>query len=139
MPIPAPPNGLAPPRQLKEVPNMVQPAANSIEAQMPGVTSDPGNISSLQKQADIINGQGLADSLYDPPVPPPEKTIKSGFTDMRAGIANDNLITRICCFIAGLLIIILICYTIKCGGFSNMFKARGRGLTSLFKMPVLFR
>ncbi len=139
MPSPSPPNGLAPPRPRNEVPTMIQPSANSIEAQMPGASSDSGNISSLQKQADIINGQGLADSLYDPPVPPPEKFIKSGFVDMHAGIANDNLMTRICCFLAGLLIIILICYSIKCGGFSNMFKARGRGLTSLFKMPVLFR
>ncbi len=137
MSIPAPPNGLAPPRPRNEVPRMIQPAANSIDAQMPGAKSDSGNVSNIQKQADIINGQGVADSLYDPPVPPPESS--SGFTDMKAGIATDNIMMRICCFIAGLLIIILICYTIHCGGFSNMIKSRGRGLSSLFKMPRLFR
>ncbi len=121
----------APPRALTEVPKQVQPVINSPEAQMPGVQNDPNSIAAIAKKAQVLQGQSITDSMYDPPLPPPAGGTASGFTNYGPGIARDNMWSRIILFITFLAIIYLI--ATLCSGNSIRY------IISKFKIPRLFR
>ncbi len=120
----------APPRALTEVPKQVQPVINSPEAQMPGVQNDPNSIAAIAKKAQVMQGQSITDSMYDPPLPPAGGSA-SGFTNYGPGIAHDNMWSRIILFIVFLAIIYLVANL--CSGNSIRY------IISKFKIPRLFR
>jgi hypothetical protein len=121
----------APPRALTEVPKQVQPIINSPEAQMPGVQNDPNSVASIAKKAQVLQGQSITDSMYDPPLPPPAGTSASGFTNYGPGVAHDNLWSRIILFIAFLAIIYLVATLCSKGSINTIIPK--------FKIPRLFR
>ncbi len=118
----------APPRALTEVPKQVQPVINSPEAQMPGVNNDPNSIAAIAKKAQVMQGQSITDSMYDPPLPPAGT---SGFTNYGPGIAHDNMLSRLIMFIAVLAIIYIVSVLCSGSSFSNIIPK--------FKIPRLFR
>jgi hypothetical protein len=128
---PATAQSMPPQTKEKDVPREVQPSATSADSQMASTTNDPNSIGNLMKQTEVMNGQATANSLYDPPVPPPQN---SGFVDAGFVEGNDmiNIITVILICVGILLII---------GIFWNMNRSSsGRCAFSLpFKMPRLFR
>lgn len=119
----------APPRALTEVPKQVQPVINSPEAQMPGIENDPNSIAAIAKKAQVLQGQSITDSMYDPPLPPPAGS--SGFKNYDAGIAYDNLWSRIIIFIAILAIIYVVARLCSGGSLSYIIPK--------FKIQRLFR
>lgn len=135
---PATAQSMPPATKEKDVPTEVQPSATSPDSQMASVNNDPNSISNLMKQTEIMNGQATANSLYDPPVPPPisdgfsvrPPAVLTGFVDINNPI--KNILTRILIGVGILLII---------GMIWNIYRHRSsRCAFSLpFKMPRLFR
>jgi len=121
---PATAQSMLPQTKEKDIPTQVQPSATSPDSQMASVTNDPNSIGNLMKQTEVMNGQATANSLYDPPVPPPQN---SGFVDLKNPIENIITIILIC---VGMLLIIGIIWNMD----------RPKCAFSLpFKMPRLFR
>jgi hypothetical protein len=131
-----PASSLDRPPQQNEVPTSIQPELNDPAMQMAGQKEDPNSIASLSAKSQIQQGQAVADSRYDPKVEPSGS--KAPFMDYSPGIAKDNIKTRIIFFIAGLLLIVFICWYVSP---SNTFKGLQSlcGLGSLIKLPRLFR
>ncbi len=110
-----------PPRAVSEVPTMVLPVANDPEMQMRGSQQDPTSIASISAKTQVLQGQSIADSVYDAPVPPARKAgAVSGFQNGN-GVNNisDNLLMKICCLVIALLLITGICYFVGCGSSFN--------------------
>ncbi len=106
------------PAQQNEVPTMVQPELNDPAMQMSGQKEDPNSIASLATKSQVQQGQAVADSRYDPKVEPSGSnasggSLKAPFTDYSPGIAKDNIKTRIIFFIAGIILIIFICWYVS--------------------------
>jgi hypothetical protein len=127
-----------PPRAVSEVPTMVLPIANDPEMQMRGSQQDPSSIASISAKTQVLQGQSIADSIYDAPVPPARKAgapTVSGFQNRSNGgiqIYNvtDNLFTKICCLIIAIALILIISYVITSKGsiksgsmFGSMYKS----------------
>ena len=122
------------PSTQNEVPTMVQPELNDPAMQMQGQKEDPNSIAALATKSQVQSGQAVADSRYDPKV----ERSGSGFLDYSPGIAKDNIKTRIIFFIAGLLLIVFICWYISP---SNTFSGLRSicGFMPFNKMTRLFR
>ena len=120
---PATAQSMPPATKEKDVPTEVQPSATSPDSQMASVNNDPNSIGNLMKRTEIMNGQATANSLYDPPVPPP---ISDGFS------VNPikNILTRILIGVGILLIIGII--------WKGTYRPRC-AFSLPFKMPRLFR
>lgn len=112
------------PPQQNEVPTMVQPELNDPAMQMSGQKEDPNSIASLATKSQVQQGQAVADSRYDPKVEPsgsglqgtasPNASgLQAPFTDYSPGIAKDNIKTRIIFFIAGIILIIFLCWYVS--------------------------
>ena len=102
----------APPRAVSEVPTMVLPVANDPEMQMRGSQQDPTSIASISAKTQVLQGQSVADSIYDAPVPPARKAganTVSGFQNA-SGVSDitDNLLMKICCLIIAVALIFII-------------------------------
>ncbi len=128
-----------PPRAVSEVPTMVLPVANDPEMQMRGSQQDPTSIASLSAKTQVLQGQSIADSIYDAPVPPARKAgggAVSGFQNGN-GVNNitDNLLMKICCLIIALILIGVICFFVGCGGSFNKF-TRGSSILKFFRRTV---
>lgn len=65
---------------IQNIPKEVQPAFTSPESQMAGAKADPNSLAAISERTQVIAAQAVADSEYDPAVPPPRRNI-SGFTD----------------------------------------------------------
>ena len=123
-----------PPRAVSEVPTMVLPVANDPEMQMRGSQQDPTSIASISAKTQVLQGQSIADSVYDAPVPPARKAgAVSGFQNGN-GVSNitDNLLMKICCLIIALVLIGLICYFVGCKGSMTKF-TRGSSILKFFR------
>ena len=118
----------------RAVPTMIQPDLSDPVMQMKGQKEDPDSIASLSTRAQVMQAQSMADSRYDPSVPSSgSPRTKAPFLDFGAGqIAHDNIKTRITLFIAGLILILFICWYVNP-------KSTVCGLTSLIKLPSIFR
>ncbi len=127
-----------PPKQ-NEVPTMIEPQLNDPAMQMAGQNEDPNSIASLASKSQVQQGQAVADSRYDPKVEPSGSGgSKTPFIDYSPGVAKDNIKTRIIFFIAGLILIVFICWYVSP---SSTFKGLKSicSLGSLIKIPRLFR
>jgi hypothetical protein len=85
---------------IKNIPKEVQPSLTSPESQMAAVKADPNSLAAISERTQVIAAQAVADSEYDPSVPPPRRNI-SGFTDYGRRISFLLLL------LATLLIVIL--------------------------------
>jgi len=121
----------APPRAVSSVPRQVQPDLNSPEMQMRGEIEDPNSIAALTRRAQVQQAQTITDSEFDPPVPPARKV--SGFVNGPEPDFTD--MTRWCCFICAILLLLLICWLVAgdCSWKKMIAVLKG------FKMPRLFR
>ena len=99
------------PAQQNEVPTMIQPELNDPAMQMAGQKEDPNSIASLATKSQVQQGQAVADSRYDPKVEPSGS--KAPFIDYSPGIAKDNIKTRIIFFIAGIILIVFLCWYVS--------------------------
>ena len=87
---------------LQNIPKEVQPSITSPESQMQAAAADPNSLSAISIRTQVIAAQAVADSEYDPPVPPPRRNI-SGFQNY----AQHRILIII---LATLLIVILAIY-----------------------------
>lgn len=111
----------------KDVPREVQPSATSPDSQMASVQNDPNSIANLMKQTEVMNGQATANSLYDPPVPPPEN---AGFVNF--DIIHSGLLSR--------LIIVLILLGVGIAFFYWCYSSSPKRASFVaFKIPRIFR
>lgn len=69
---------MAAPLGLQNIPKDVQPSLTSPESQMQAAAADPNSLAAITMRTQVIAAQAVADSEYDPPVPPPRRNI-SGF------------------------------------------------------------
>lgn len=123
-----------------QVPIMVQPDLSDPVMQMKGQKEDPNSVASLNVRAQVLQAQAIADSKYDPPVPPPSGSTEP-FTNnniLIAGVAKDNIRTRIIFFIAGLILIVFLCWYVSPKGTYKEFSTLC-GFVSGFKLPRIFR
>ncbi len=120
-----------PPRAVSSVPRQMQPELNSPELQMRGQLEDPNSIAAITRRSQVQQAQAVTDSEFDPPVPPARKV--SGFADGPSVDYSD--MTRWCCFICAILLLLLICWLVAgdCSWKKMMAILKG------FKMPRLFR
>jgi hypothetical protein len=121
----------------RQVPTAVQPDLSDPAMQMKGQKEDPNSVASLNTKAQVLQAQSVADSRYDPKVPPPSST--APFLDFGNGeVAQDNIRTRIIFFIAGLILIVFICWYVNP---KSTFKGLTSlcGFTSVIKLPRIFR
>lgn len=65
---------------IQNIPKEVQPSLTSPESQMAAAKADPNSLAAISERTQVIAAQAVADSEYDPAVPPPRRNI-SGFTD----------------------------------------------------------
>lgn len=63
---------------LQNIPKEVQPSITSPESQMQAAAADPNSLAAISMRTQVIAAQAVADSEYDPPVPPPRRNV-SGF------------------------------------------------------------
>lgn len=123
-----------PPRAVSEVPTMVLPVANDPEMQMRGSLQDPSSIASISAKTQVLQGQSIADSIYDAPVPPARKAgapTVSGFQNgsnraIQMYHVGDNLFAKICCLIIAIALIIIVSYMLTSKGnfkVGSMFKS----------------
>jgi hypothetical protein len=110
----------------KDVPREVQPSATSPDSQMVSSQNDPNSISNLMKQTEVMNGQATANSLYDPPVPPPS-------TDGFVNFIQSGLLSRLLIVLLLLGVGVLIFY--MCCDKGQLQRAS----FPTFKMPRIFR
>ncbi len=121
----------------RQVPTAVQPDLSDPAMQMPGQKEDPNSVASLNTKAQVMQAQSVADSRYDPPAP--VSGSKAPFLDFGgAGVAQDNIKTRVIFFIAGLLLIVFICWYVNPKSTSQGLKGIC-GFTSAIKLPRIFR
>lgn len=128
---------------MNQVPTMVQPDLSDPVMQMKGQKDDPNSVTSLNVRAQVLQAQAVADSKYDPPVPPSSGSTTEMFLDksnnvMIAGIARDNISTRVIFFIAGLILIVFLCWYVSPKGTYKEFTSLC-GFASGFKLPRIFR
>jgi hypothetical protein len=121
-----------PPRAVSSVPRQVQPELNSPEMQMRGEVEDPNSIAAISRRAQVQQAQTITDSEFDPPVPPARKV--SGFVNGPFTTDYTDM-TRWCCFICAIILLLLICWLVAgdCSWKKMMAVLKG------FKMPRLFR
>ncbi len=62
------------------IPAYVQPSLTSPEMQVIGANADPNSIGATTQAAQVLQAQAVADSMYDPAVPPRPKSA-SGFAN----------------------------------------------------------
>ncbi len=62
------------------IPAYVQPSLTSPEMQVIGANADPSSIGATAQAAQVLQAQAIADSMYDPAVPPRPKPT-SGFAN----------------------------------------------------------
>ena len=89
---------------VQNIPKEVQPSFTSPESQMVAAKADPNSLAAISERTQVIAAQAVADSEYDPAVPPPRRNI-SGFTDYGRRISFLLLL------LVTLLIIILVIAT----------------------------
>lgn len=69
---------MAAPLGLQNIPKEVQPSLTSPESQLQAAAADPDSIAAISMRTQVLAAQAIADSEYDPPVPPPRRNV-SGF------------------------------------------------------------
>jgi hypothetical protein len=63
--------------RVQKAPTFVQPEYNTPESQMPSEKGNPNSSTNLMTRLSILQSQAIADSIYDPAIPPP----KEGFVN----------------------------------------------------------
>ncbi len=122
----------------RQVPTAVQPDLSDPAMQMQGQKEDPNSVASLNTKAQVLQAQSIADSRYDPPAPASGSS-KAPFLDFGGqGVAQDNIKTRVIFFIAGLLLIVFICWYVNPKSTFQGLKGIC-GFTSAIKLPRIFR
>lgn len=67
---------------------MVRPEVNTPDSQMPGENADPNSPTNIAKRMMVLQGQAIADSIYDPAVPKPTEN----FSDYPQRITGLGLV-----------------------------------------------
>ena len=76
---------MATPLGLQNIPKEVQPSITSPESQLQAAAADSNSLAAISMRTQVIAAQAIADSEYDPPVPPPRRNV-SGFQNYRSQI-----------------------------------------------------
>lgn len=88
------------PLGLQNIPKEVQPSLTSPESQLQAAAADPDSIAAISMRTQVLAAQAIADSEYDPPVPPPRRNI-SGFQNY-----GEQILLLAILLILGLLLLI---------------------------------
>ena len=60
--------------RVQQAPTLVQPDVNTPESQMIGENADPNSTTNIGKRMKVLQAQAIADSIYDPAIPPPTES-----------------------------------------------------------------
>lgn len=78
--------------RVQQVPTFVQPEINTPESQIRGDAADPNSATAISRQLSRLQGQAIADSKYDPAVPPAIESYADYAQPMGLGIVAAALL-----------------------------------------------
>jgi hypothetical protein len=78
--------------RVQQVPTFVQPQLNTPESQIREEASDPSSATAIALELTRLQGQAIADSKYDPAIPPPVEAYVDYARPMGLGIIAAALL-----------------------------------------------